>query len=101
MSAKIVSVDQAMGATTKWHDVDGDVVIENTLDVESLIEHNKAQFNQIDERARYGEFTKVASIDMLTWLDLKKKGILDDQVRLKRWLNDPDNRYYRTRPGTV
>jgi hypothetical protein len=35
------------------------------------------------------------------YMDLKKKGILDDQVALKRWLNDPENRYFRTRPGQV
>ena len=27
--------------------------------------------------------------------------ILDDEAAMKRWLNDPDNRFFRTRPGRV
>jgi hypothetical protein len=32
---------------------------------------------------------------------LKKDGIIDDPSAMKRWLNDPDNRFFRTRPGRV
>jgi len=31
----------------------------------------------------------------------KSEGKLDDQAFLKKWLNDPDNRLFRTRPGEV
>ena len=49
----------------------------------------------------YDHKTKVASIPLNIWMDLKKQGIADDPVRMKRWLNDPDNLAFRTRPGTV
>jgi hypothetical protein len=102
MQPRIISVDQATGAQTKMHVLDGDdIVIENTMDVAPLLELNKAKYNQTDERARWGEWAQVASIDLVTWFDLKKKGILDDQKRLKAWLNDPANMAYRTRPGRV
>jgi len=68
-------------------------------DVNEVIEANKAAYN--DAPDRYGEFTRVAQIPMVIYWELKKKGILDDQVALKRWLNDPDNRFFRTRPGQV
>jgi len=44
---------------------------------------------------------KVASIPMNIYFDLKQRGILNDQKKMKQWLNDPDNKYFRTRPGLV
>jgi hypothetical protein len=44
---------------------------------------------------------KVASIPMNVYFDLKEKGILDDPAALKRWLNDSDNRFFRTKAGRV
>jgi hypothetical protein len=43
----------------------------------------------------------VAQIPMALYYDLKSKGITEDPARMKAWLNDPENRYFRTRPGTV
>jgi hypothetical protein len=44
---------------------------------------------------------KVGSIPMSIYHELQKQGILQDEKRLKKWLNDPDNRVFRTRPGRV
>lgn len=101
MAKRLVSHDPLTGAATYMHDDGSDVIIQNTQDVSKLLEANKAEYNQIDEKARWGEWSRVASIDLTTWLDLKKKGIMDDPARLKSWLNNPENRYYRTRPGVV
>lgn len=38
---------------------------------------------------------------MVVYYDLKAKGILDDPVAIKKWLNDPENKYFRTREGNV
>jgi len=71
-------------------------------DVEDVAESNKQSFNQVDERANWqGDMHKVASIPMAIFYDLKRKGILDDPAAMKKWLNDSDNRVFRTRPGTV
>ena len=87
-----------------WH-YDGDkdeAIIENIIDATDVIEENKATFNQYDEKANWkGDMHKVASIPMALFYDLKKQGIIDDPARLKAWLNDPDNRFFRTRPGRV
>ena len=50
--------------------------------------------------------TKIASLPMVVIDDLNKKGIMRgfavmDQKRFKAFLNDPDNRFFRTRPGEV
>jgi hypothetical protein len=92
------------GITRLWHyDESTDkAVIEDIQDHAGIVEANKASFNSVDERARYKDgLTKVASIPLVVLQDLKVKGILDDQTAFKKWLDDPENRYFRTRPGKL
>lgn len=102
MSDKIISDESGTtGIVTKFHyDADKDeAIIEKTQDVSSIIEANKAEFNAAPER--WGEFTKVGSIPLSVYYELERQGILHDQKALAKWLNDPDNRAFRTRPGTI
>jgi hypothetical protein len=102
MTDRIISDDSAStGIVTKFHyDADKDeAVIQKTQDVSSIIEANKVEFNAAPER--FGEFTKVGSIPLSVYYELERKGILNDQKALAKWLNDPDNRAFRTRPGTI
>ena len=103
MSKKLFDYDPETGTTKWWHyDADKDeATIETVFEVGDIIEANKAQFNSTDERAKWGEWNRVASIPMTLFYRLKQQGILDDQAAMKRWLNDPDNRLFRTRPGRV
>ena len=96
--------------TRKAHATDdGGLVIETAQDVSGIIESNKRQFNAFDERARWSDDLlgyKVASIPHTVIDDLNQKGIMRgfhvvDQARFKEWLNHPDNRAFRTRPGRV
>ena len=100
---RLFSTDKDQGITRYFHyDDDTDqVTIQTQQDVSDVIEENKQEFAQIDERARWGEWTRVASIPMSIYLKLKAEGKLDDQAYMKRWLNDPENRYFRTRAGQV
>lgn len=75
--------------------------IQTIVDVEPLIESNKARFNAHDERTPFGDMPMVASIPNVIWFELEKQGITRDPKRLKKWLNDPDNAAFRTRPGRV
>jgi hypothetical protein len=100
---KLFDKDDALGITRIWHyDADKDeATIETRQDVSQIIEENKQEYAQIDERARWGEWTRVASIPMSIYFQLKREGKLDDEAYMKRWLNDPDNKYFRTRSGEV
>ena len=94
------------GKTSNFHDLDGKYFIETKQDISGIIESNKAQFNAIDEKAKWGEWTKVASIPNAVIDDLNKKGIMRgfavlDDKRFAAWLNDPMNRAWRTRTGVV
>jgi hypothetical protein len=103
MEKKIFDTNKELGITRTWHynDATDEATIQTQQDVTGVIEENKSEFNQIDERAKWGEFNKVASIPLSLYYELKAAGKLDDQAYMKRWLNDPDNRHFRTRPGEV
>ena len=104
MQSKVFDINPITGVKKMWHyDADKDeAIIETIVDASSVVEDNKAEFNHFDERASWkGDLHKVATIPMSLYYELKKQGITDDPKRMKAWLNDPDNRFFRTRPGTV
>lgn len=104
MTSKLFDFDPVTGTKKIWHyDADKDeAVIETIFDTSNLVETNKAMFNAVDERASWkGDMHLVASIPMELFMKWKSEGKLEDQAFLKKWLNDPDNRLFRTRPGEV
>lgn len=79
----------------------GDFHIETRQRVSSVLDANKAEFAAHDEHTPWGDGQKVASIPMGLYWELRAKGITKDQKAFRKWLNDPDNRFFRTRPGRV
>lgn len=69
------------------------------------MEANKAEYNAADTKWSDQLFgNKVASIPFTAIDKLNKQGIMKgfnviDQKRLFAWLNDPENRFFRTKPG--
>lgn len=99
-------ISSSNGKNTNFHDLDGKFLIETSQDISGIIESNKAQFNAIDEKAKWGEWTKVASIPNVVVDELNRQGVMRgyavlDEKRFRMFLNDPDNRFFRTRPGQV
>ena len=76
-------------------------VIETTQDVTDIIKRNRASLNEVDVHAAWGEWSKVASLPLSVYYDLKQQGILDDRARFKKWLNDPDNKAFRVWQGRL
>jgi len=99
----LISENKGIGQQQIWHEDDeGNVTIQTVQDVTDIVEANKAVYNQIDERANWkGDMHRVGSIPMSIFYDLQRQGILQDEKRLKAWLNDPANQVFRTRPGRV
>lgn len=86
----------------------GTFTIQTEQDVTGLVEQNRQAVNQFNGihtpwGDEIGATTKVASIPLNIYFDLKKRfGSMRDNPRAwKRWLNDPDNAAFRTRPGVV
>ena len=106
---RVLDHDELTGITTKVR-TDGDTItFEDTQDIESLIEVNKALYNTFDERTphRGDGLHRVASIPLVVLTELERQGIIDaslnvkDQRRFLRWLDDPENVFFRTRPGKL
>jgi hypothetical protein len=95
--------------TVAHADGDGGVVYETRQDVSGIIEQNRKEFNQYDERSKWSDDlygNKVASIPLTVIDDLNKQGIMRgfhvlDEKKFRSWLNHPDNRFFRTRPGNI
>jgi hypothetical protein len=90
-------------------DGDGGIIIETKQDISDILEQNKKEYNSFDERARWSDHlfgNKVASIPMTVIDELNQQGIMRgfailDEKRFKAWLNERDNRVFRTRTGVV
>ncbi len=70
--------------------------------LDAIVDLSKATFNSIDERARWrgdGALNHVANIPMI-FLHQHPELMYDDEA-LKKWVNDPDNRCFRSRPGKI
>mgnify|MGYP005995709547 CR=1 FL=1 len=97
---RLFSKDPVTGITKYWHvKGNGEYVVETQQDVSAITEANKRQYNEAS--GKYGEMNKVASIPISVYYELKRKGIADDPKAFKKWLNDRDNKVFRTRAGTL
>jgi hypothetical protein len=101
MSKRLISDDKLTGIKTylQYDGTDDDATIVKEQDVTSIVEYNKAAFDSAPKR--WGEFTHLGRIPMTVYMELKAKGILDDQQELIKWLNDSNNAMWRVRPGSV
>ena len=91
----------------KEHNTDDGKVVETNQDVTDIIERNKIEYN--NSKNTWGEDVfdnKIASIPLTVVDDLNKQGIMRgfhvlDQKKFFAWLNDPDNRFFRTKQGRI
>jgi len=89
---------------------DGTVVHEHTNDVTSILEANKFQQSEQSMHHTSETFNHVARIDVVAieeWLKVRgiNKGgwreFMTDEKLLNEFLNDPDNKIWRTRLGKI
>lgn len=94
-----------------YADGDGGLVIETKVDLSQIIDINKQKFNERSEKTGWGSDVldprnHIATIPDIIIDELNKKGIMRgyaviDKDAFRRFLNDPDNRVWRTRGGNV
>lgn len=103
MTARLFDRDPLLGTKTLFHpDGAGGFTLETQQDVEHVLEGNKILQNDVDERARYGEhLTRMASVPLVIWMKWKQEGDVNDPAFLRKKLNDPENKFLRTRPGKI
>jgi len=101
MERRPYCVDPLTG-TLHYVDYDADAdALHYTSEQEAgpLLDLNRKMYN--DAPTRWKEGQHVAFLPDIFVMKLMREGILHDSKRLKRWLNDPDHRAFRTRPGTL
>lgn len=95
------------GVKTSFYEGDnGQVIIENSQDITAVVESNKSRYAATDERAKWGELEHIGWIPDSVIIELNRQNIMRgyavvDQKKFKAWLNDPDNRHFRSRPGRI
>lgn len=102
MEKRLFEHDPLTGITRWFHfdEADDSFYIQTTQETEDIVDQNKREANEA-KSGWNGDWHKVASIPLTVFMQLQKEGIVHDQVALKRWLNDPDNAYFRTKHGNV
>ena len=88
-------------------DANDDAVIRQQEDLTPYLEANKQAYNNSDSKWSDRLFgNRIASIPNIVIDQLNKDGIMQgfaiiDQKRFFKWLNDPDNRFFRTKQGKL
>lgn len=94
----VLGADSLTGTVTKMHiTTDQKLVFEDTVQIDALGERNQTIRNEISRNEKLPDgMVKVASLPMMVYLDLRKRGILGDKAALRRWLQTEEARPYRT-----
>ena len=98
----LVSHDVKLGRTV-WstQNPDGSTTFRTDYAVEPTIDENTALRNMASPGWK-GDYHRIASIPLNVFYDQLQPAIQqDDQRFISRWLNDGDNRAWRTKSGTV
>lgn len=98
-----VEYDPLTGITSVIHPTqDGGFVYQQAQETQDILDYNKLLYNEIDHRASWGNgIVRAAQIPLVIWFKLKRLGITDDPKAYMKWLNDPANQGWRTRPGSL
>jgi len=102
---KIISKEN--GKVTKMKFEGDQTIIETQQKVDHILEHNKRKSNSYEKGSLIGNTQKhqqhIAEIPVTIYYELVKKyGTIQQNPKdWKKWLNDPDNRFFRTGGGKL
>ena len=104
---KLLTEDRVAGKIRYFQTEGDDTHVVTEQKVDHILEHNKRQANDWKSGSMIGNtqhhHQKVAEIPATLYYDLVKK-LGDPRHNLqawKKWLNDPENRFFRSTGGTV
>lgn len=103
MISRLIDTSPLTGVSTIYHydPATGQHHYEDRQEVAPLLDMNRRRHNDATDKSWKGDMHHVASLPLIIWFKLKKAGILNDPKAFRKWLNDPDNAQFRTRPGRV
>jgi hypothetical protein len=96
------AMDPSTGTTylVEYNASDDSITWTEVADVTQLLERNKRLYNDAPTHWK-GDLHDIAGLHPIMRQKLEREGILHDKKAYARWLNDSDNRAWRTRPGKV
>jgi len=104
--ARVFGVDAETGVVNlvDYDELTDTYTVIEVVDATALLENNKRLYNEAP--ARFGDGAVYASLDPVMRSKLMREGIIrthtdKDPEPFRRWINDPDNRGWRVRPGKV
>ena len=104
---KLLTEDHVAGKKTYFQTEGDDTHVVTEQKVDHILEHNKRQANDWRSGSMIGNtqhhHQKVAEIPATLYYDLVKK-LGDPRQNMnawKKWLNNPENRFFRSTGGTV
>lgn len=93
----VLGRDGFTGTVTKMHiNHDGVMHFEDSIEIDSIAEQARQERNDASRTAKQGDMVKVASLPMLVYLDLTRRGILRDRTEMRKWLASDEALPYRT-----
>ena len=97
-SSDVISYDSMTGTLQKMHlTTDNKLVLETTYEIDPIAEMAKEERNSVSRTEKLPDgMVKVASLPMMVYLDLRKKGILGDKTALRKWLASEEAVPFRT-----
>jgi len=105
MSEKTIFDKDKETVTTFEEEADGSFHITKWQDVEPLLKINKQEYNSgVNDPGRTPLGRKVASVPITIWENWMKASngkIQHDPKLLAKYLNDPDNKYFRTHNSRI
>ena len=98
---RLFSIDRDTKTKKTFHyQDDGSFIIDTKQDIQPVLE--VAQEERKESRGfKGGGFHKIASIPNVIWWDLVERGIAHDDKRLMKWLEDPENKMFKTHGGKL
>ena len=108
MAKRLLNLDKSTGKETWLHDnFDGGFTVEQKQHVKQVLETAKAKANEYERGSLIGNtqrhWQQVAEIPSSIYLELRQRfgDPRDNPKDWKKWLNDYNNRYFRTSGGRV
>jgi hypothetical protein len=95
--AKRTLIDSKTGSTSEFITEDDKIIYHTKQDIQPVIEHCKA----LSENKPGKDFRHVAEVPMVIYQKAMREGWVKDKAKWKKWLNDPDNKVFRTWQGKV
>jgi len=105
--SKLKTIFDNDGVSTTYFEEehDGSFSLTKVMDASPVLEKNKREYNEgVNNSTHSAIGRKVASIPLTVWQNWIKEtngDIQKDPAVLARYLNDPDNKYFRTHKSNI